>query len=256
MAESMNDVLARLDATISALEKLEKKMEKIDFTKFSKLSRLNLTMSEDTNEIAAALSKAQGDMSVASLDSTNPYFKSKYADFATIVRASRPALTKHGLAVTQQIIVGEDGQTMLHTILMHSSGQYIESRMRVVPAKNDLQTLGSCITYLKRYAYSALVGVTASDEDDDGERAMAPARTVAEKGVALNAKYDPRNETADTISKDQLAELEYELTEYPDIAEQVLDGLKIQSLADMPKSKYRAALDRIRSIKAARNNPK
>lgn len=213
-------------------------------------------MSSGINELAAALAKAQGEMLVASLDSTNPYFKSKYADFATIVRASRPALTKHGLSVTQQIIVEKDGQTMLHTILMHASGQFIESRMRITPSKNDLQTLGSCITYLKRYAYSALVGVTAADEDDDGERAMAPARTASEKATALNTKYDPRVETAETISKDQLGELEYELAEYPDIAEQVLEGLKIMHLSDMPKSRYRAALDRIRSIKAARNGNK
>lgn len=213
-------------------------------------------MSSGINELATALAKAQGEMLVASLDSTNPYFKSKYADFATIVRASRPALTKHGLSVTQQIIVEKDGQTMLHTILMHASGQFIESRMRITPSKNDLQTLGSCITYLKRYAYSALVGVTAADEDDDGERAMAPARTASEKATALNTKYDPRVETAETISKDQLGELEYELAEYPDIAEQVLEGLKIMHLSDMPKSRYRAALDRIRSIKAARNGNK
>ncbi len=241
------ELLARLDAVTAALDKL---------TEATRIPKSSLNGSSQINELAAALAKAQGEMRVASLDSENPYFKSRYADFATMVRASRPALTKYGLSVTQQIFVADDGVTMLHSILMHSSGQYLESRMRVVPAKNDLQTFGSCITYQKRYAYCALVGVTSSDEDDDGEVAMAPARIVAEKGVAINAKYDPRKEDRDPISKDQLAELEYELAEYPDIAEQVLEGLKIQSIADMPKSKYRASVERIRTIKAARNGNK
>lgn len=238
------ELLARLEAAAAALEKM---------LEAARTPKSSLNSSPQINELAAALAKAQAEMRVAALDSENPYFKSRYADFATVVKASRPALTKHGLSVVQQIIVGDDGQTILHTILMHASGQYMESRMRVVPAKNDVQTLGSCITYLKRYAYSALVGVTAADEDDDGEVAMAPARIVAEKGTSINTKYDPRKEDRDPISKDQLAELEYELAEYPDIAEQVLEGLKLQTIADMPKSKYRVSIERIRTIKAARN---
>lgn len=212
--------------------------------------------SHQINELASALSKAQAEMRLAGLDSQNPYFKSKYADFASIVRASRPALSKYGLCVTQQIVMGDEGQNILLTRLMHSSGQFLESAIRIVPGKNDLQTLGSYLTYLKRYCYAAIVGVVASDEDDDGEVAMVPARTKAEQGTALNAKYDPREESNELVSKDQIAELEYELAAYPDIAEQLLEGLKLNSIADMPKSKYRASIERIRSIKNARNGNK
>ncbi len=195
-------------------------------------------------------------MKVAAESSENPYFKSRYADLATVVKASRPFLTAEGLAVVQQVIVHEDGQNILHTILMHSSGQWIESTMRILPPKNDIQTLGSCITYLRRYSYAALVGVTAADEDDDGEVAMRPVRITNDKGAALNTKYDPRHESPEAISKDQLDELEYELAEYPDIAEDVIEKLKLHSLADMPKSRYRAAIERIREIKATRNGTK
>lgn len=212
--------------------------------------------SDNLNELFAALAKAQAEMRVAGLSSENPYFKTRYADLAEIVRASRPSLTKHGLSVIQQIITHEDGQTILHTILSHSSGQWIESRMRIVPTKNDIQSLGSYITYAKRYAYASLVGVVSSDEDDDGEMAVSDIRNANIKGTGINTKYNPKESSHETITKEQLEELEYELQEYPDIATQVLEGLKIHSLIDMPKDKYSVSIRRIREIKNARNGIK
>lgn len=209
--------------------------------------------SPQVNEIFAALAKAQASMRVASMGSENPYFKNKYADLTSIVKASRTSLTDNGLCVIQQILT-EDGQSILFTTLAHSSGQWIQSAMRILPPKNDVQSLGSYITYLKRYSYAALIGVVTDDNiDDDGEVVVAPQRELAAKGVALNTKYNPLEETFDTITKEQLEELDYELSEYPDIAMQVLDGLKLQNLADMPKSKYHISLKRIREIKQARN---
>lgn len=209
--------------------------------------------SPQVNEIFAALAKAQGVMKVASMASENPYFKNRYADLTSIVRASRDALTMNGLCVIQQIL-HEDGQSILYTTLAHSSGQWIQSAMRILPAKNDVQSLGSYITYLKRYSYAALIGVVTDDNsDDDAEIAVAPQRELVAKGVALNTKYNPTEEAYETITKEQLEELDYELSEYPDICVQVLDGLKLQNLADMPKSKFLISLKRIREIKQARN---
>ncbi len=207
---------------------------------------------EGLNELFAALAKAQSEMKTASLDSENPYFKSKYADLASIVNASRPALTKNGLSVIQQILPNDDGQNILHTILCHSSGQWIESRMRILPSKPDVQALISYVTYIRRAAYAALIGVVTGD-DDDGEQAVHADRTVAAKGVAINTKYNPKEESYESISKDQLDEMEYELAEYPDIAEQILEGMKIQSISDLPKSKYAVSIKRIREIKQLRN---
>jgi hypothetical protein len=253
MSDPGGYAMDRSNEILAAIQSLQEEVRRL------RSSASNLAQagrSAEINELASALAKAQAEMKLAGLDSANPYFKSRYADFASIVKASRPALTKHGLCVTQQIIMGEEGQNILLTRLLHASGQFLESMMRIIPAKNDLQTLGSYLTYLKRYAYAAIVGVVASDEDDDGEVAMAPARTKQEKGVELNTKYDPREESHELISKDQIAEIEYELAAYPDIAEMVLDGLKLQSIADMPKSKYRASIERIRAIKNARNGVK
>lgn len=208
--------------------------------------------SDDLKELFTALSKAQAEMKTAGLNAENPYFKSSYSDLAEIVRVSRPALAKNGLSVIQQILPNEDGQNILHTLLCHSSGQYIESRMRILPSKPDVQSLASYLTYLRRYSYAAIVGVVSSGEDDDGERDVATHRETFAKGVALNTKYNPREESYESISKEQLEELNYELEGFPDICEQVLDGLKIQNLSDMPKSKFLIATKRIREIKALR----
>lgn len=212
--------------------------------------------SKELNELYSAMAKAQSEMKIAGTDSENPYFKSRYADLATLVKATRPALTKFGLCVIQQVLPNEDGQMILHTILGHSSGQYIETRMRILPIKNDIQSFGSYITYLRRYSYASITGCVASGDDDDGEAAMVASRDIMAKGVSLNSKYHPKEESQDTITKEQIDEAEYELGEYPDILEQVLDGLKIQSLADMPKSKYQASMRRIRDIKNMRNGMK
>lgn len=208
--------------------------------------------SAETKEIATALAKAQGEFPVIGMNRENPYFKNTYADLDIIVRSIRPALTKNGLSLTQQIQITEDGATILHTRLRHSSGQWIESRNRIVPAKNDQQTYGSTLSYQKRYALTTLLGITTSSDvnDDDGEVAMAQSRDIIAKGPSN--KYNPKDQSADTVSKEQLEELEYELSEVPDLAEEILDKMRIQSLADLPKSKYLISLQRIREIKEAR----
>ena len=209
--------------------------------------------SGDLKDLFAALAKAQQDMQVAALNAENPYFNTRYSDLTEIVKASRPSLAKNGLSVVQQILTNCDGQSVLHTILGHVSGQYIESQMRIVPPKADVQSLGSYLSYIRRYAYSSLVGVTTGNEDDDGEIAVYQERDKNQKAVALNTKYNPREESYQTVSKDQLEELEYELAEYPDIAAEILEKMKLQHLADLPKSKYMVSLQRIREIKQLRN---
>lgn len=212
--------------------------------------------SDDLKELFTALSKAQSEMKTAGLNAENPYFKSNYSSLAEIVRVSRPFLSKNGLSIIQQILPNNDGQNILHTILAHSSGQWMESRMRILPTKPDVQSLASYLTYLRRYSYAALVGVVSSDEDDDAETCMADERISMAKGTGLNTKYNPKDQSYETIGRDQMDEAEYELAEYPDIATQVLEGLRIQSLCDMPKSKFLIAMKRIREIKALRNGTK
>jgi len=211
--------------------------------------------SEVTNEIATALSKAQGEFPRINVNQENPFFKSGFADLNNIVRAVRPALSKNGLCVTQQTKILPDGATVLVTRARHSSGQWIESRVRILPPKNDMQSYASTLSYMKRHAVMALLNITIDSDfaDDDAEIAMVTERETFQKGTAITRNYDAGEQSGEVISKDQREELEYELAQYPDITEMVLEGLKIQALADMPKSKYMVSIERIRSIKNARN---
>jgi len=222
----------------------------------SKIVQPEANRSVEIKDLATSLAKAQSEFENAETNKSNPYFKSAYADLSSIVSAARPSLTKNGLSVTQQIIHQDDGQLILYTTLWHVSGQWIQSKLRIVPVKNDVQSVSSAVTYQKRMCYAALIGVTVGDNDDDGEAAVATTRDTFAKGVALNTKYNPKENTIEVITVEQRQEAEYELAEYPDICEMVLDGLKIQSLADMPKAKFQVSMNRIRAIKNERNGNK
>lgn len=209
--------------------------------------------SSELNELFSALSTAQGEFQAIGCNRENPYFKARFADLDSILSSVRPALMKNKLTFLQQIRINDEGMTILHSVLGHSSGQWIESRNRIIPSKNDPQTFGSTLSYLRRYAAVSLLGVTISQDkdDDDAEKDMAESRHIFVKG-ALNTKYNPKEETSETITKEQLEELEYELADHTDIATQILDGLRLQSLVDLPKSKFLITIKRIREIKQLR----
>lgn len=213
--------------------------------------------SDQINDLVAALSKAQGAYPSIGADRENPYFKSNYADLDMILKAVRPMLAQNGLSLVQDTRFTEDGSTVLHTRLYHATGQWIETRARILPVKNTPQEYGSCLTYNKRYSAMALLGITVAKDptDDDAEVAMVHAREIIAKGPSV-AKYNPKDQSHETVTKEQIEELEYELADATDLAEMVMDKLQIQSLADMPKSKYMVSLQRIREIKQQRNKAK
>jgi ERF superfamily len=207
----------------------------------------------EIDELAAALATAQGHYEPVLVNRINPYFQTHYADLDMIMKSVRKALANNNLSFIQQIRINSEGMTILHTRLMHGSGQWIESRCRILPSKNDDQTYGSTLTYQKRHAAMTLLGVTVADDrmDDDAEIAMIGSRKILAKGPST--KYNPKEESTETITKEQLEELEYELGDYPDLAEEIMDKLRIQSLADMPKSKFLVSIGRVREIKNARD---
>lgn len=210
--------------------------------------------SVETHELAAALAKSHTEMAIAGLNSDNPFFKSKYADLSEIVRASRPVLSKNGISVPQILIDSEDGSWLVSR-MMHTSGQWIESKVRIKPPKGDIHSYASMVTYLKRYSYGALTGVVSSDEDDDAETVVADGRDVFAKGTALNKNYKAKN-ASESITREQYDELELELLDHDDIAEKILDNLQIRNLMDLPKDKFRYTIDRVRSIKNTRKGNK
>jgi hypothetical protein len=137
-----------------------------------------MNQSEQINELITALAKAQGQMKAAIKDSTNPHFKSKYADLASVWDACRDPLSNNGLAVTQTVTCDTDKQVLI-TMLGHSSGQWIRSNMVLPIQKGGPQELGSCLSYCRRYSLAAMVGVF--QDDDDGERVETSNRKVDSK---------------------------------------------------------------------------
>jgi len=130
--------------------------------------------SESIALLAGALAKAQLQIEPASKNATNPHFRSHYADLASIWDACRGPLNANGLSIVQFPCDGDVGRTGLCTMLLHSSGEYISEVVTTRSQKDDPQGLGSALTYLRRYALAAVVGVTAT-EDDDGNAASTPA---------------------------------------------------------------------------------
>lgn len=132
------------------------------------------SMSPTIGALAAALAKAQRQISHAVKDGANPHFKSSFSTMASVWDACREPLASNGLAVVQPPCASRVGVVTVVTMLMHESGEFIRSELSVSPKDTSPQTLGSLISYLKRYSLSAMVGVSSADDDDDGNAASTP----------------------------------------------------------------------------------
>lgn len=125
-------------------------------------------------ELFTALSIAQGKIENAKKASTNPHFKSKYADLASVWDAGREVFTTEGLAVIQLPCEAPAGQVGLETTITHKSGQSMASKFFMPVAQaNNPQAVGSALTYAKRYALLGAFGI--APEDDDGNAATTPS---------------------------------------------------------------------------------
>lgn len=126
-----------------------------------------MTRSDQINEIAAALAKAQAEIEGAEKSRTNPAFKSQYATLADAWDACRGPLSKNGLSIVQ-LPTFADGKARVTTMLLHSSGQFIEESLDLPVSKSDAQGIGSAITYGRRYGLMAMAGIAPDDDDGNG----------------------------------------------------------------------------------------
>ena len=143
--------------------------------------------SAQLGELFAALNKAQAEIDPAKKRASNPHFKSRYADLSTCLDAVLPALNKHGLSFLQLVGETSDNVVTLTTILAYSNGAYVSALSSCPLGRGGgPQATGSGISYLKRYAVSALVGLSTTD--DDGNDAQGEARAKAEKEAAAELR--------------------------------------------------------------------
>ena len=139
-----------------------------------------MNKSESIKELATALAKAQGQIKGAVKDSANPFFKSKYADLASVVEAIRSAFAANGLSYIQSVEPSDKDEVRVETTILHSSGEWIGCGVLALPvSKVDAQGYGSALTYARRYSLSAATGV--APEDDDGNAATVAKPVVVKK---------------------------------------------------------------------------
>ena len=143
--------------------------------------------SEQVDKLAAALCKAQAEMGGAVKDAKNPFFKSSYADLTSVIKAIKEPFANNGLSYSQFPVTSEGGGGVgVVTVLLHSSGQWLESEFYLPLAKKDPQGGGSAITYARRYALQAMAGIPTAD--DDAEAAMMRGKPVEKSREELCAE--------------------------------------------------------------------
>lgn len=179
-----------------------------------------MNKSESIKELASALSKFQGEIKNPANTANNPFFKSKYAPLNDVLNLVRPVLFKHGLSVVQAPS-GDGENIIVTTTLLHNSGEYIEFQPLILKAdKATAQGAGSAITYARRYALSAILGIS-SEDDDDGNHATGDKDPTKDKPKALSDGQIKRlyaiahgaNIDADTVKAQIKTKFNKEVTE-------------------------------------------
>lgn len=152
--------------------------------------------------IAKAILDAQKEMGNATKDSSNPFFKSKYADLNSIREACMPLLNKHGVVVLQPTI-NIEGKNYVKTMLIHAdSGETIESLTEIIYSKqNDAQSQGSGITYARRYGLQSLVNIGADDDDGNKASQQSPIKKEVDKPY-LNENSQQFADAIEYLKKD------------------------------------------------------
>jgi hypothetical protein len=193
------------------------------------------TRSENIDLLATALAAAQGIMEGAAKDSANPFFKSNYADLASVWDAIRQPLASHGLSVVQMPIA--DGpRVTVTTLLMHTSGQWISSDLTITAKEDSPQAVGSAITYARRYALQSVAGV--APEDDDGERAQGRTTQTQRKTTG-----NPTEQETLLLIRDTLTKLRKQFEAAGGVVhfDEALGSFGFEKITDVPANRERAS---------------
>lgn len=198
-------------------------------------------------EIAKALAKAQASIEGAKKDSQNPFFKSRYADLDSVWTACKKPLSDNELAVIQ-ITEGTAESLALVTILTHSSGEWIKGVLPLCPVKYDPQGIGSAITYARRYALAAMVGVC--QVDDDGEAAMATHRKEDYKPKA------PVPIHSNKLTEEQRAALDSYIQDDKEGEDKIKKLRNLKSVYDMDSKDFPGIINTLKKRKEEKENGK
>lgn len=155
---------------------------------------MTFSKSDSIVELSKALSKAQGEIENATKNKTNPHFRSDYADLSAVLSEIREAFSPNGLSLTQMPFNGDGGLVGIEGLLMHSSGEWISSSVSCKPKNSDAPSLGTVLTYLRRYQASAIAGIAQTDDDGSSESSSDAG------GVSQKPAYEMNKITMDWIA--------------------------------------------------------
>lgn len=193
-------------------------------------------------KIYEALVKAQMEFEPVNFDKVNPHFKSKYATLNAMQKATMPYLNKHGMSVLQILKSHGDGDMVVITRLAHISGEFIESEFLVVRAGKNDQQLGSSITYARRFAYAAILCLSACEEEDDGNNTQE-IRPVSKNTIREQAKVV---DSSDYLSEAQAKYINLMINGDEYLEEQILKEQKVDSIAKISKVNATAVIDQLK----------
>jgi len=190
-------------------------------------------------ELAAALVKAQAEMPAVEKNATNPHFRNKFASLDNIIEKTRPVLNKHGLSIQQFPSVNDLGAPTLVTRITHESGDALEYQAPLFLQGQDMQKYGAALTYARRYAWAAALGI-ANDEDDDGTHASQPPKEQTRTNGAGDSSV---------ISEAQRKRL-YAMSKEAAMSDEQLKALVLEIAGvehskDIPKAKYDALCEAV-----------
>jgi len=235
-----------------------------------------MNKSESIKEIAGALSQAQAEMPAVKFNATNPFLKNKYADLGALIETSKKVLATHGLSVSQ-LVESQDNKIGVTTILMHNSGEWLEStgwlELGDERGKSNAQVAGSIVTYLRRYSLASILGMYA-DEDGDGNKPdnqkQQPKQHPAKSNNPVKPEpslVDTAKELGGTVKNTLTVETAEAVTSsdgvrYGDIDSDTLSNMTIGIGKAMKKpsttpeklDEYQMKMDAIQVILEARNN--
>jgi hypothetical protein len=148
--------------------------------------------SENIDKLAPALAKAQAEAKIANKSSTNPFLKNKFASLSDCMEATRPSLKANGLALIQGGYIQGENVYVTLTRFLHTSGQWLETASPMYIGKTDPQSMGSLITYARRYSLTQAFWIDSGELDDDGNLASNTGSVKAQSATlvakALKAK--------------------------------------------------------------------
>ena len=216
--------------------------------------------------LEAALVAAQADMPAVEPNKQNPHFRSMFVSLDHLIAKTRPVLNKHGLSISQWPSVTEHGP-VLRTVVAHESGGRLEADTPLLMQKQDMQQLGSAVTYARRYAWASACGISA-EEDDDGEsiaadevaRPQGASRGSAAAGsgrAGTGQAATPAPPAPDSVRDQLLAQLDTAADEWKVLKPEWDKGELTKWLGAKPRSEgeLRAAIDTYRENIAVASSP-